>query len=340
MPQQLYTPFMAQAGANIGNAFMQYQGNKRQSQSDAQMKELTKSAYMGDQQALAHLTAINPQVANQIQQSWRHQKMDAVSTAGAQVKAQDRQRDQTIEADQIKQEILIEASKMGTFEEALAYTTRRTKEMESVLGPMPPLSEDAYNQVRQAQAKAPEQVSDLDKARTEEIKAKTANLKREDTSAPKLSDTQSKAAGFYSRMISSQNEIDRVLKENPKFEAESWTETGPAAISNMFASTEFQQYKQGADDWIRAKLRKESGAVISEDEMNKEYSTYFPVFGDSKKVIKQKQRARKVAEDAMKLGAGKADLSKVKPTKAIKRQGKYKGRTVIEYADGTVEYAD
>jgi hypothetical protein len=71
-------------------------------------------------------------------------------------------------------------------------------------------------------------------------------------------------------------------------------------------SPETQQYQQAADDWIRSKLRKESGAVIGEDEMAKEYATYFPQPGDSKEVIEQKARARKVATDAMKRMAGTA----------------------------------
>jgi hypothetical protein len=67
-----------------------------------------------------------------------------------------------------------------------------------------------------------------------------------------------------------------------------------------------QQYKQAADAWIRAKLRKESGAAIGVDEMAKEYQTYFPQIGDSEKVIGQKATARKVATDAMKRSAGKS----------------------------------
>jgi hypothetical protein len=43
-----------------------------------------------------------------------------------------------------------------------------------------------------------------------------------------------------------------------------------------FMSPEQQKYKQAADNWIRANLRKESGAVIGADEMAAEYATYFP----------------------------------------------------------------
>ena len=67
-----------------------------------------------------------------------------------------------------------------------------------------------------------------------------------------------------------------------------------------------QQFKQAADDWIRAKLRKESGAAIGTEEMASEYRTYFPQVGDTPEVIAQKAYARQVATAAMRQSAGKA----------------------------------
>lgn len=51
----LYTPFFQQATASIGNALL-----------DNQAKELTRSAYMGDQEALGQLYRIDPQAAQRI----------------------------------------------------------------------------------------------------------------------------------------------------------------------------------------------------------------------------------------------------------------------------------
>jgi hypothetical protein len=67
-----------------------------------------------------------------------------------------------------------------------------------------------------------------------------------------------------------------------------------------------QQYEQAAQAWIRAKLRKESGAAIGVDEMNQEYRTYFPQIGDTSDVITQKANARAIATEAMKRSAGKS----------------------------------
>jgi len=67
---------------------------------------------------------------------------------------------------------------------------------------------------------------------------------------------------------------------------------------------EQQRYKQAADNWIRANLRKESGAVIGEEEMAAEYRTYFPQPGDTPEVIAQKAQARELTTQAMRQNAG------------------------------------
>lgn len=67
-----------------------------------------------------------------------------------------------------------------------------------------------------------------------------------------------------------------------------------------------QQYEQAAQAWIRAKLRKESGAAIGVDEMAQEYRTYFPQINDTPANIKQKAEARRIATEAMKKSAGRS----------------------------------
>lgn len=67
-----------------------------------------------------------------------------------------------------------------------------------------------------------------------------------------------------------------------------------------------QQYRQAQEDWVRAKLRKESGAVIGKDEMDKEISTYFPKPGDSREAIAQKEQSRRVAMEGLSISAGRA----------------------------------
>jgi hypothetical protein len=69
-------------------------------------------------------------------------------------------------------------------------------------------------------------------------------------------------------------------------------------------SPEQQQVDQARRNFISAVLRKESGAAIGVDEYSNEERKYFPQLGDSEKVIKQKQDARKLAIQALEAQAG------------------------------------
>jgi len=60
-----------------------------------------------------------------------------------------------------------------------------------------------------------------------------------------------------------------------------------------------QSYAAAAMDWIRAKLRKDSGAAIGEQEAKQEYETYFPVPGDLPSVVQQKRELRAVVSRGM-----------------------------------------
>jgi hypothetical protein len=77
-------------------------------------------------------------------------------------------------------------------------------------------------------------------------------------------------------------------------------------LFNRLQTPEGQQYRQAQEDWVRAKLRKESGAVIGDEEMAREIRVYFPQPGDSPLVLAQKVQARKQAEAQLRSMAGRA----------------------------------
>lgn len=77
-------------------------------------------------------------------------------------------------------------------------------------------------------------------------------------------------------------------------------------------SEEQQMYQQAKTNFITAVLRKESGAAIGQNEFKTEDEKYFPQANESDKVIKQKQRARELAIEAMKIQAGPGAKS-IKP---------------------------
>jgi hypothetical protein len=90
-------------------------------------------------------------------------------------------------------------------------------------------------------------------------------------------------------------------------------QNGPvvASIANRTLSAESQQYYQAAADWVRAKLRKESGAVISPEEMEQEIKTYFPLPNDKPETRAQKKKARLQAFAGMQQMSGRASPSRV-----------------------------
>lgn len=79
-----------------------------------------------------------------------------------------------------------------------------------------------------------------------------------------------------------------------------------AGLETIIQSPETQSYRQAAKDWIRAKLRKESGAAIGVQEEAEEYRTYFPQPGDSDLVVEQKRQARIRATQGMVEASGSA----------------------------------
>lgn len=76
------------------------------------------------------------------------------------------------------------------------------------------------------------------------------------------------------------------------------------AIGNTALTGPQQQYQQAKEDFVRAVLRKESGATITDDEMAGADRQYFPSAGDNEKTIKQKRDNRLTAIQSLKIQAG------------------------------------
>lgn len=140
---------------------------------------------------------------------------------------------------------------------------------------------------------------------------------REQGGASKPTDQQLAAQSFLDRMLNASGTIN-------KLEGTGYAPGVPQAIvegagripliggvaklagtmAGNLAYPQAPQYRQAQEEWVRAKLRKESGAVISDAEMDGEIRTYFPQAGDPDQVIKQKARSRAAAEQAIAKQAG------------------------------------
>ena len=104
------------------------------------------------------------------------------------------------------------------------------------------------------------------------------------------------AAGFANRMVGAEQIMQRLVSRGYD-PGGAFGKTLEAVGLEILAPTQRKQYKQAQEDWVRAKLREESGAVIGEEEMASEIRTYFPQVNDPPEVVEQKFRARQRATE-------------------------------------------
>jgi hypothetical protein len=147
------------------------------------------------------------------------------------------------------------------------------------------------------------------------------NAKNGVTAKPeKLTEGMRNNAMYAQRMTAAENLLEGTQEQKPGMLE---TIAGGAPLvgselgANQFRSADRQRAVQAQRDWVRAKLRKESGAAIGVDEMNQEISTYFPQIGDSPEVIQQKKIAREQATQGLIQSSGGAYSPPTEPAKPI-----------------------
>lgn len=122
-----------------------------------------------------------------------------------------------------------------------------------------------------------------------------------------LTEDQARATGFAKRMVEASAILDPLdfgdAAKPGTLEAIIGPRVGQIG-SNLMRSNDRQLYRQAQENWVRANLRKESGAVIGPEEMQKEIENYFPQIGDGPGVIEQKRRSREAATQGMITSAG------------------------------------
>jgi len=75
---------------------------------------------------------------------------------------------------------------------------------------------------------------------------------------------------------------------------------------NVLQPTDNQKYRQAQRAFTEARLRKDSGATIKDDEYAADAKTYFPQPGDSKEVLAQKKQGREAILKGLYQEAGRA----------------------------------
>ena len=128
-----------------------------------------------------------------------------------------------------------------------------------------------------------------------------------------LSEAQGNAFAYSERMrannrVIDQMEVKGLVPENDVLNGllVSWGQDNKIDFWNVVVDPEYQQFKSAADNFIRATLRKESGAAISQDEYKGAFRDYIPRMGDSPGLVKQKRRLRIGVANVMRRQSGMA----------------------------------
>lgn len=164
-----------------------------------------------------------------------------------------------------------------------------------------------------------------------------------------LNDVQAKAQLFGTRMQEADKILGDLEKSGKMFSTPGANLPIVGGAVNMLNTEQGQMLDQAKRDFTNAVLRRESGAAIAKSEFDSADKQYFPQPGDSDKVIAQKARARQIAVQGIlsevpkgtppiNIDGGKGQGQQ--PAKQVLKTGMYGGRKVVQYADGTVDYAN
>jgi hypothetical protein len=119
---------------------------------------------------------------------------------------------------------------------------------------------------------------------------------------PKLTEGEAKNAGFLERVNKSSQVLDALEGQGTSLYNK--TIGNIPVVGNYARSQDAQKYDQAKRDFVNAVLRRESGAVISDQEFANAEQQYFPQPGDGPEVIAQKRANREAARKGLDIGSG------------------------------------
>ena len=130
-----------------------------------------------------------------------------------------------------------------------------------------------------------------------------------DVSLKPLSQGESEATGFYSRVLEAQKILMQTtpsgfLDNQGTSFSNAMLEKDPTGLSRYAMADDYKRYEQAKRDFINANLRRESGAAIAASEFDSAEKQYFPVPGDSQAVIQQKRRNRETVIKSLRVASG------------------------------------
>jgi hypothetical protein len=120
-----------------------------------------------------------------------------------------------------------------------------------------------------------------------------------------LTEQQSKDIGFYSRGAAI---IDRLDKQDEALTSTRGALANTLPGGNFIKGDSYRQAEQTGRELLAVILRKDTGAAVTDSEMQMYGDIYLPKPGDDKATIDQKRKSRRTALDGIKMGLGPADV--------------------------------
>lgn len=117
-------------------------------------------------------------------------------------------------------------------------------------------------------------------------------------------EAERRSYGFYSRAKQASEDLEKFegdMKAKGLF-GQLWYEHAP----NFVQSNDNQRYRQAQRAFTEARLRRDSGATIKDEEYVADAKTYFPQPGDTQEVLEQKRRARNAIIQTLRISSGRA----------------------------------
>ncbi len=119
-----------------------------------------------------------------------------------------------------------------------------------------------------------------------------------------LSEAQAKATTLLGQMVSASKELEKAGGDQAGA-IEQFNVMASGTPIRALASERGGRRRQAQDQWAEAFLRFKTGAATTEAEIARNVATFFPQIGNGPEVIAQKRRARKQAENDMRIAAGR-----------------------------------
>lgn len=126
----------------------------------------------------------------------------------------------------------------------------------------------------------------------------------DDPSGKPMNDEQAKALGFAKRIGDANAALEDPMYSKALLSLGNNAAASVPFVGNSMVSNDYQMADQAVRDFINAQLRRESGAVISEQEFDNARRQYIPVYGDKPQVLERKRVARQRALENLYVSAG------------------------------------